>query len=369
MTENKKFKKIRILFISRAFPPTTGGIETQNYQTYKNLSKHCEVHLIKNSHGKYFLPVFLPYALIRSLASFRYDAILLGDGVLSMIGYFIKVFRRKPIVSFLHGLDVTFENRIYQLLWPKLFLPGMDLLIVPSRATYEQALEKGIPENRLILIPDGVEIPDLRRQNVKPKSQLSWEADQDSLILVTIGRLVRRKGVEWFIRNCAPKLKGEWNYYIAGEGKEKDRIQIAIKDTGLSDHIHVLGAISDNQKISLYQAADIFIQPNISVAGDIEGFGLVVLEAASYGVPVVASDIDGLSDAITHNKNGFLVPEKDADAFCERISFLQENRDFSERFGIKARTYCEKNLTWDHMANRIVGKLDMLIKKNLNIGK
>ena len=112
---------MKILFISRAYPPIVGGIENQNYELGKWLGKITDVKIIANKKGKKFLPFFLPYAIVKSLIIARkYDAILLGDGVLGIVAYKLKFFyAKKPIICVIHGLDLTFKSAIYQKLWVK----------------------------------------------------------------------------------------------------------------------------------------------------------------------------------------------------------------------------------------------------------
>ena len=81
----------------------------------------------------------------------------------------------------------------------------------------------------------------------------------------------------------------------------------------------LFGEISNKFRNVLYNAADMFIMPNITVPGDMEGFGIVALEAGSCGLPVIAADIEGIRDAVIDGKTGFLIEEEDAEGFLERI--------------------------------------------------
>ena len=102
---------MKILFISRAYPPAIGGIEKQNHELAKALSNICKLDVIANTRGKRFLPLFLPYATLRALVTaHRYDVVLLGDGVLGITGWLLKLFTKKPVVCIIHGLDITYKN-------------------------------------------------------------------------------------------------------------------------------------------------------------------------------------------------------------------------------------------------------------------
>ncbi|MDO8529694.1 MAG: TetR family transcriptional regulator, partial [bacterium] len=134
---------MKILFISRAYPPIVGGIENQNYELGKWLGKIAEIKIIANRNGKIFLPLFLPFATLYALFNLRnYDAILLGDGVLGVVGWIIKLFYRKPVICVIHGLDLTFKSGVYQKFWVGKFIKKLDKLITVGNETGKVAKEK-----------------------------------------------------------------------------------------------------------------------------------------------------------------------------------------------------------------------------------
>ncbi len=136
---------MKVLFISRAYPPIIGGIENQNYELGKWLGEIADVKIIANKKGKKFLPFFLPYAIFQSLfIAHKYDVILLGDGVLGIAGWFLKLFYKKPAVCIVHGLDLTYRNKIYQKFWVRKFIKRLDKLIAVGNETVRIASEKGI---------------------------------------------------------------------------------------------------------------------------------------------------------------------------------------------------------------------------------
>jgi hypothetical protein len=119
---------MRILFLSRAFPPITGGIENQNAALAEWLPKFAETKFIINRSGKFALPWFLPFALLRAcVLMFRSDVLILGDGVLAIVGAIIKIlFPKKTVVTVLHGLDITYSLPFYQRIWIRGFLRMLD---------------------------------------------------------------------------------------------------------------------------------------------------------------------------------------------------------------------------------------------------
>jgi glycosyltransferase involved in cell wall biosynthesis len=359
---NKELTKI--LFISRAYPPVVGGIENQNYELGEWLSKVADVKKVINTKGKKFLPVFLPYAKLKSFFMMREcEAVLLGDGVLAPIGYAVKVMNRKPAICVLHGLDLTYKNFIYQKLWVNLFLKKMDKLICVGQETVCVAKEKGIPEEKLVFIPNGIDTEKYFKNHSREELEkiLGMKLEKNKVIL-TSGRLARRKGVAWFLNQVMPKLPENFIYVIAGDGADKKNVEEAIERNNLSNRIKTLGYVTDEVRDTLFNTCDIFVQPNITVPGDMEGFGISVIEAASCRIPVVASAIEGLKDAIKDGQNGFLVESENADAWVEKINDLLANDDLRKSFGGKARQYVIENYSWEKISKRYLEEIEKTIK-------
>jgi phosphatidylinositol alpha-1,6-mannosyltransferase len=344
---------MNILFISRAYPPVIGGIEKQNYEISKALSNIARIDIIANRKGKLMLPLFLPFALIRTITTLsKYDAVLLGDGVLGIVGYLLKLVSTKPVVCIVHGLDLTYQNIIYQRLWIKIFLPRMDRLIAVGNATIHQGTLRGLPESGFDFIPNGVSIPADPPTYSRHDLETFLQHKTHGNVILTLGRLVKRKGIVWFLNNVFNRLDKDVTYLIAGEGPEKSAILAAIDANHLQDRVFLVGAVSDKDKELLFSTADIFVQPNIIVPGDMEGFGLVVLEAASYGGVVIASDLEGLKDAIQDGRNGFLISPYDAAGFKEKIETVLSEPVARKAFGQTARDHVLTNNSWALIAER-----------------
>ncbi len=113
---------------------------------------------------------------------------------------------------------------------------------------------------------------------------------------------------------------------VAGEGSERGTIQEIVDRYNLQGCVLLLGEVSDEDRKLIYNASDIFIMPNITVPGDVEGFGIVALEAGSCGLPVVASNIQGLRDAVINGKTGYLVKEGDVEGFADGIRDMNSDK-------------------------------------------
>jgi phosphatidylinositol alpha-1,6-mannosyltransferase len=165
---------------------------------------------------------------------------------------------------------------------------------------------------------------------------------QDKKVLTTVGRLIKRKGIAYFVDRVMPELDTSYLYIIAGHGPEYQLILRKVKERDLQNRVVMLGRVSEKVRRLIYNAADIFIMPNITVARDVEGFGIVVIEAGSCGLPVVASNLQGIKDAVTENKTGYLIDEGDIDGFLTRIKSMNLKKE-------DIRSYVNAKFSWTNI--------------------
>ena len=305
----------RILFITRAYPPVVGGLEKLSYKMTTGVSKLTETYIIANRKGKKNIPFFVPYALLKSLfliPSKKIDVIHVSDPVLSPLGFVLKKIFRKRVVTSIHGLDLTLPNKIYQTAIP-FFLKRLDKYICISEYVKNLALDYGLPNEKCIVIPIGVNPEDFILNEKDIGGRLSKEINVDlknKKILLSVGHLVERKGFRWFIEKVMPKLDKKFVYLVIGgygnmsKGNELDTYKELAEKNGVGDRVFLLGKVSDRILKLAYNSADIFVMPNVKVEGDVEGFGMVAIEASCCGVPVVASNIEGIKDAVKDGENG-----------------------------------------------------------------
>lgn len=356
---------MKILFISRAYPPTVGGIENQNYAISRWLTNFANVTTIANYKGKKNLPFFFPRAFFRALREIKeHDIILLGDGVLAPLGFFLKLFTKKPIASIVHGLDLTYTFPLYQWLWVGFFLKRMDFLIAVSRYTKDMAVEHGLSGEKISIIPNGVDNPadiGIHYVRVDLANYLNVNLE-GKRVLTTIGRLTKRKGVAWFAEFVLPRLPENFIYVVAGSGPERSIILAAATRGGVTNRIKVLGAVPDEIKLMLHRTADLFIQPNIAVPGDMEGFGISVIEASLAGLPVIASKIEGLQDAVIDGETGIFVESKDADGFVRAIQNILSDETAYQSFKLNATKVTAEHFHWNSISKLYVELLESKIK-------
>ncbi|MFH1895574.1 MAG: glycosyltransferase family 4 protein [archaeon] len=340
---------MKIIFITRKYPPSIGGMERLSYEVTARVSKITKSEVIALKKPQIFLPFFMFYALIKAFCEKEKCVVHIGDGLLSPLGPVIKKVKGFPIVLTLHGLDVTFPNFFYQKIIP-FFIKKYDKIICISNEVIKECKKKRIPINKCVFIPIGMqEKTEIKCNKNRLKEKLKIDLDGKK-ILLSVGRLVERKGFHWFLSEVLPEiLKKHENlvYLIVGKGVMKNKIERIIKEKNLDKNVFLLGETENKFLEEIFVCSDIFVMPNIRVKGDMEGFGVVSIEAASYGLPVIASNLEGIKDAIKNEKNGFLLEERNKKKFIEKICFLIKNIEKAKAFGNKAKKYAEKNYSWD----------------------
>jgi len=370
---------MKILFISHSFPPTFGGVERQNFHISESLGKHAEVKVIANGKGKIFLPIFLPIALVKAFfLMFKYDVCLMGNGVLAPIGAALKIFHPKSkFICIVHGLDITFVQKkgLLAKIYKFVNIPSLkmiDKLFMVGNETIAEAVKVNIDKDHCVFIPNGININELTVacQRVDMEKILGINVANKKVIL-RIARFVPHKGVEWFIRSVVPRLPE--NYFFvaiggivsasaAGNENNFQKCEKAIAELRLESKVKLIGNIPENDKLILLNAADLYVSPNIKVQGSMEGFGLTAIEGAACKRVVLASDIEGLKDAIIEGENGFLVKHEDAEAWVAKINNILTDDNFRKDFGEKAFEYIKKNYTWDGIAIKYIDEIKKIMQ-------
>ena len=356
----------RILYIARAYPPSVGGLEQFAFHHLAALRDVASVDSIVNVHGKRALPLFLASALAEGVArarSERRDAIILADALLAPLGVALRQATGVPVLCCAHGLDVTYPPGAYQAVIRRA-LEQVDLVVCSSGAT-ERATRERAPGARTAVVPLGLNpLPDASPRAIARVRAAVVPAG--GRIVLTVGRLVRRKGAAWFAGQVLPLLAHDVRYAVVGEGPERDAILSAAHLAGVHDRVRLLGRVDEATLAGAYAASDAFVMPNIDVPGDPEGFGLVALEAAAAGVPVVAAGLQGITEAIHDGRNGALVAPHDAPAFAAATASVLDLPPSDRRaLGERAAAYTRATFGWEKVAARHLALIERITQRRL----
>lgn len=369
-----------MLYISHLHPPvgaplqSVGGMQKVSMQLSSELEQHPEIELksiIQHAPWKgieirtAFFLLRLRFQLPGIVRSFRPDVILFSSMVTASLAAMLRDKIDVPMVTINHGQDVTMPVGIYQRYLPKVF-GALDGVISVSRATRQQCINRGMSGDKGVALPNGfdmeeyAEIP--HREEARKALEAHFGIDLSSTnLLLTVGRQVKRKGHAWFLEKVLPRLKSPVIHLLIGDGPEHERIKEVVKENGVADKVLIAGKQPDLILKQAYSAADLFVMPNIPVEGDMEGFGIVLLEANMASTAAVASDLEGIKDVITNGENGYRVPPEDEDAFLEKVEFILSNKPADA--GARAEAYVREKFSWNRVAEQYILYLGKVVEQ------
>jgi phosphatidylinositol alpha-1,6-mannosyltransferase len=319
---------------------------------------------------------FFLYALVQgALLLYRNPRIkiVLGGSALvtPIVVVLARLFGRKAVVQ-THGLDLIYPNMLYQLLCAR-WVKFCDRVIANSHYTATVAEKKGTRSGAIVVIPPGV---DWSRFN-----SLLCATTREELgllgrrILLFVGRLARRKGIEEFINSSLPRIVQavpDVCFVVVGHNPTDSlvhredvlsNLRQIIAKRSLEDHVHLLGQLSDDQLVNIYGAADLMIFPALPMQNDVEGFGLVLLEAAAAGIPAVATRLGGIPDAVEHNKSGILVEPNNYEALSQSVIDLLTDEEKRCRMGEYARQRVKEQFSWEKITTRYESVLSDVVAR------
>lgn len=235
----------------------------------------------------------------------------IGDASLIVPGLILRFFLRAKLSVTACGLDVIYPAGWYQ--WMiRCYLKKADRIVCISEATAEEVRRRGVSNDRIVVIPCGID------------DELPMKmAPADPNLLVTVARLVPRKGIAWFIENVLPIVRQshpDVRYIVIGSGPEESNIREVIKRTGQASCVEIKTDCDDHERDEIVSRAAIFVVPNIPIKNDMEGFGIVCLEASSHGIPIIVSRLEGLKDAVLEGETGLFFEPLNAKDCAEKMN-------------------------------------------------
>lgn len=360
---------MRALFITRKHPPSVGGMEKLSYHLISGMRAMPDIEVTAVTWGRsqWLLPVFLVVALVRGMVACArgVDVIHIGDPVLAGLGLLLRALCRVPVAITVHGLDLTYSFPPYRVVIPR-WVARYDRIIAISHAVHHMCLQHGIPATRCQIIHPGVDLPDISTSKAVARQLLSAELGldlADKRLMITVGRLVPRKGVNFFVSEVLPLLveqDPDYFFLVVGEGAERKRILETARRRHLGRYVHLAGHLDPTALQHALSASDVFVAPNIPQMADMEGFGLVVLEAAASGLPVLVADIEGLRDTLPDAGFNCFVPAGDATRWAQRIGAFFASPGQQAALGAAMRTHVGTHNSWSRMVGLYAETLQRL---------
>ncbi len=203
-------------------------------------------------------------------------------------------------------------------------------------------------------VPIGLPIPPQPAPGRAEQLYLRDLAGGRAPLLLTIGRLEPRKGIDAVLRSLPGLIARHpgLQYLIAGEGPDRPRLEAMARALGVADRVHWLGRVEEAMKAALFRAADLFVMPTRREGDSVEGFGLVYLEAAWHGLPALAGIDGGAADAVEHGVTGALCDGADPAAVEAAIADLLAAPDRLKDMGAQAAARVRSDFAWDRTLPR-----------------
>ena len=377
----------RSLLLTHDFPPVVGGIAVVFHHLWKYFPQERMLVLTPHSDGDCEFDRSSPVRPIRCYPSRKGAAGKIGAMIaMFFVTVYLVLFRQVrevhagqlvscgptgylfqsvfgiPCFLWLYGGESRtnysaspLKQRIAEFL-----ITRCRLLVTNSPTTTREFLDFGIPPGRIIEIVPAV---DSGRFSPGPPSEryIRRYNLEGKKILVTVGRLVERKGHDLVLKAMSlMKDYPDLHYCIAGAGPYRGRLEELAEELGVSDRVTFLGLVDENDLPDCYRLGDIFVMPNRTIPGkadSIEGFGMTFIEAGACGRPVIGGRSGGAFDAVEDGVTGYLIDPEKPDDLAEKITYLLDNPDVCREMGRRGRERAIKSFSWKQRAVQLAERL------------
>ncbi|MCW4023223.1 MAG: glycosyltransferase family 4 protein [archaeon] len=375
----------RVCLVTHFFPPHMGGIEKVSYEQSKRLTKagyEFDV-LTSKTKGQTRNP-------IKGINVYPYPSLKFADRfgvpypILTVNAYklFAKTIRNcdlvhahghvymssclagmlakkynKPFIVTQHNTYIDYKSwlntaeNLNDVIIGKSVLKRADRILTVSKETMKYVLSLGADKTKTSVMYNGVDTDCFQSAN-KSESRDKLGLPLNRKIVFSARRLVYKNGLDTLIEsaNVLAKNHPEVLFVVAGKGPSRSLIEERIKELGIEKNIKLAGFVPDELLPVYYGAADVFLLPSASG----EGLPLVLFEAMSCGLPVVATTVGGTPEIVEHMQNGVLVPPQDPQVMADAISRLLAEKETMTEIGKQAKEYILSKLSWKENARQLL---------------
>ncbi len=267
-----------------------------------------------------------------------------------------------PLVTTFHGFDATLKTHAmlgspayfrYPLLRRQLARQG-ELFLCASAFIRQRLISTGFPEARTHTHYIGVDCRAIRLR----------EDSEETPVILHVARLVEVKGTRYLLRAFAALARryAGVRLVIIGDGPLRRRLQTLAASLGLRDRVDFLGALPHAAVLSWTRKAAMLVLPGVRTGtGREEGLGMVLLEAAATGLPIIGSRVGGIPECILDGQTGFLVPERDEHALAQRMTELLDDPPRRRQMGIAGRALVERQFDIHRQTQALEALYDSLL--------
>jgi phosphatidyl-myo-inositol dimannoside synthase len=363
----------KVLLLTLDFPPRRGGVARYLHGIASYWSKQVfviappEIGSLADDQNSPFTikrtPLLFNRFWPRWLKSFfivfqyqrRFDTLwvshILPLGTVALIS---KILLRKEYFVFLHSMDFALATRDGWKCWlTSRILKNASLVVTNSAALEERVKQFADHQIKALVLypfihPEMMRVGELRNRKT--------EEPKNTLTLLTVARLVGRKG-HYKVLDAMSKLAasgvGQIQYHIVGTGLEYTSLVKYVQKLGLEPLVRFYQDVSDEELSQVYQQADIYVMPTEVKGPDMEGFGIVYLEAGLSGLPVIGSQLSGVNEAVVHGQTGILVEAGNSDKIAIAIKYLKEHPEVRQQYGQAGRDRVLKEFCCQAQAKKL----------------
>nr|WP_290667694.1 glycosyltransferase family 4 protein [Ardenticatena sp.] len=344
-------KKPHVAILTFDFPPSTGGVQRWLGEIAKRLSTHFQISVITpvadtNSHEPFtriVVPDTTPWAFLQAIRAVRPDVLLLGHAHPRLLTP--AWLSRSPFAIIIHGADFLAARGRWHFPLFVALLNRARMVIANSCALAQRYRKYGVH------VPIHVVYPATDPNRFHPPR----EKTPHPPTLLTVTRLHAYKGVDTMIATL-PRIRQvipDVRYLVVGDGPDRPRLEALAEAHGVAAHVLFRGYVPDAQIPQVYQEADVFVLLSREEADNVEGFGIVLLEAAASGLPTIAAQSGGMPEAIRDGKTGVLVPPHDTETIATRAIELLQSPETRHAMGQAGRRWVEEQMNWQRVSEEI----------------
>ncbi len=373
----------RALLLAYTFPPRIGGRETYLYELFSRLDP-LEVAVLtpqeeeaarfdaeapfpilreprqrwfwfmegRRTRARWMVDVVRQLHLRRS--DLLYCGVAIPDG---LTGWLLARTLGMPYVVFTYAKEIIEPLNSPRLeSWRTRVLREAETIITISRYARQLLREQGVAEEQIVIIPPGVDTHRFRPDASAGAAIRRRYHLGDGPLILTVARLTPRKGHDLVLRALPALLKQfpDLRYAIVGVGKDAARLHRLAQEQGVAQAVLFIGAVNDADLPGWYNAADLLVMPNRMEREDVEGFGIVFLEAAACGKPAIGGRSGGAEDAIVEGKTGYLVEPTSVGDLIAAVARLLADPQLAQAMGEAGRARVEREFTWERSAERLL---------------
>ncbi|MFA5188356.1 MAG: glycosyltransferase family 4 protein [Patescibacteria group bacterium] len=342
--------------LSKNFPPGNLLVLANNHEQSQHFDNKQPYKIIRAQLlSKYFWPRWLKTYLAAKpiIKKSKIEQIVISH-ILPM-GY-IALMLKLPYIVILHGYDImNAQKSSWKKYWAVKILTQAKHIIVNSHNTENQVLNLGIKQNKITIV---YPCPNLQLEQFNEHEMQIIKNELDlhhKKILLSVGRLVPRKGFDKVIEALPELTKQIPNliYIIVGNGPDRERLEKLAEDLKVRGNLIIAEDIPNSNLPAFYSLANIFIMPARQIGEDIEGFGIVYLEANLFGKPVIAGKSGGAEDAVIDNQTGILVNPESVQEINQAILKLFNDPELANKLGVQGRQRVLSEFNWYQQIDKL----------------